>query len=120
MSHAIGDAFAEACIDIMSEDLEMDAEDIANELEACGYEAEEAEQLAQRPWTKLAPLIIPCAECPNDRLELAIENEGEVAISAFHREGDPDGPGFTDEVVIWLNRGAVEQVHSWLGAWLAR
>lgn len=79
----------------------------------------------------MKPLIIPCAECPNDRLELAIENEGEVAISAFHREGDPDGPGFTDEgdpdgpgftdeVVIWLNRAGVEQVHSWLGEWLAR
>lgn len=46
----------------------------------------------QRRRPDVKPLSITCTECPNDRLELAIENEGEVAISAFHREGDPNGP----------------------------
>ena len=68
----------------------------------------------------MKPLSITCTECPNDRLVVDVQNEDEIALSAFHREGDPDCPGFTDEVVIYLNRAGAEQVHSWLSEWLGR
>lgn len=53
----IGDAFTEALIDVMADDLEMDTEDITIELEACGFDPEEAEHLASRPWARLPSLL---------------------------------------------------------------
>lgn len=50
----IGRCYERACIDTMAEDLEMDAEDIASDLEACGYSEREAERLSHRPWAKVS------------------------------------------------------------------
>ena len=50
MGRTVGDAFVEGLINDMATSYEMDAEEIALELVACGYDEDEAERLAARPW----------------------------------------------------------------------
>lgn len=72
----------------------------------------------------MTPLKLTCDEDSRDSITFETEGENclspnQCSVSMFSDNRDPDtGYGYTDEILVYLDRAKARQVRDWLSAWL--